>query len=334
MKRAELERDLKAGKVQPLYLLTGSETYLRDAATRTITDVALTGTLLREFNEVTFSLLGDSAMAAVAAAEQLPMMSERRVVRVKDFGRIRETDEEILIRYLQRPTDSTVMIFVAADLDKRKKLTKVLLSECAVVEFAQLRDEEAKTWARGRLKEMGANASERVLSEIIRTVGTDLLTLSTEFEKLVAAAAGTREITLEMVQQLIGRSRELSNFDLGDQIIAGNRKEALQTLHRLLEDEVAPVMLVGLLAGNYHRLAMAKEFLNQGKREDASRMFYGAPAKRDAAMRTLQKSDAVKIAQWIKMIADTDLAIKTSQGGGGVKGARLQLEILVCQLAG
>ena len=41
-----------------------------------------------------------------------------------------------------------------------------------------------------------------------------------------------------------------------------------------------------------------------------------------------------KIAAGIKLIADADLAIKTSQGGGGPKGARLQLEMLVCQLAG
>ena len=38
------------------------------------------------------------------------MMSERRVVRIKDFAKLRETDEEIIIRYLERPADSTVMI--------------------------------------------------------------------------------------------------------------------------------------------------------------------------------------------------------------------------------
>lgn len=332
--RADLDRSLKSGKLQPLYLLVGRETYLRDAAARNITEVALSGTLLREFNEVTFSLLTEPAMSAIAAAEQLPMMSDRRVVRIKDFARLRETDEDILIRYLERPLDSTVMIFIAEDLDKRKKLTRVLLSECAVVDFSAVKDAEARSWARARLKELNTTADERTLGEIIKLVGTDLQTLSSELEKLAAAAIQTRQITLEMVDQLIARSRELSNFDLGDQLVAGNRREALQTLHRLLDDDVAPVMLLGLIAGNYHRLAVAKELLNRGKKDEVYRSIYGPPAKRDAVMNTLRRSDAEKIACGIKLIADADLAIKTSQGGGGPKGARLQLEILVCQLAG
>jgi len=66
--RADFERSLAAGRIQPLYLLVGCEGYLRDAAARTVSDAALSGTLLREFNESSFSLLTDSAMAARAVA--------------------------------------------------------------------------------------------------------------------------------------------------------------------------------------------------------------------------------------------------------------------------
>ncbi|HSS20044.1 MAG TPA: DNA polymerase III subunit delta [Pyrinomonadaceae bacterium] len=332
--RAELDKSLGAGRVQPLYLLTGCETYLREVAVRKISDAALAGTLLREFNESTFSLLSDSAMSAIAAAEQLPMMSERRVVRVKDFAKLRETDEDIIVRYLERPVDSTVMIFTTDEPDKRKKLTKSLLANCAVVEFAAVKDAEAKAWARTKLKELKTSADDRVLGEIVRLVGTNLQTLSSELEKLAAAAIDTKQITIEMVDDLIDRSRELSNFDLGDQLIAGDRKRALETLHRLLEDDVPPVMLVGLIAGNYHRLALGKELMNRGDRDGVNRLIYGPPAKRDAFMSTLKKSDGRKIARGVQLIAACDLAIKTSLAGGGPKGARLQLEILVCELAG
>lgn len=331
--RAEFERSLKAEHVQPLYLLVGCETYLRDEAARDLADVALAGTLLREFNESSFSLLSDSAMSAVAAAEQLPMMSERRTVRIKDFAKLRETDEEILVRYLERPADSTVMIFVADDLDKRKKLTKSLLANCAVVEFAAVKDAEAKAWARKRLRELKTTADDRVLTDIVRLVGTNLQTLASQLDKLAAAALDTGQITMELVDKLIDRSRELSNFDLGDQLVAGDRQRALQTLHRLLEDEVQPVMLLGLIASNYHRLALAKELLQRGARDEVYRLIYGPPAKRDAFMNTLQRSDARKIARGLQLIAAADLAIKTSLGGSGAKGARLQLEMLVCELA-
>jgi len=331
--RNELERALAAGRVQPLYLLVGCEGYLRDASARAIADVALSGTLLREFNESSFSLLSDHAVSAIAAAEQLPMMSERRVVKIRDFAKIREADEETIIRYLGRPADSTVLIFVADDLDKRKKLTKSLLGSCTVVEFAEVKDAEARAWAKGRLKELNTTADDRVLSDIVKLVGCSLQTLNSELEKLAAAAIDTHRITGAMVDDLIDRSRELSNFDLGDQLVAGDRRSALETLHRLLDDDVAPVMLVGLIASNYHRLALAKELLNRGARDEVNRLIYGPPAKRDAFMRTLQRSDSAKITRGIQLIAATDLAIKTSQGGGGLKGARLQLEMLVCELA-
>jgi DNA polymerase III subunit delta len=334
LSRTDLDRSLTSSRLEPLYLLVGCEGYLRDAATRSITDAALSGTLLREFNESSFSLLTDAAMSAIAAAEQLPMMSERRVVRIKDFAKLREVDEEVIIRYLQRPVDSTVMIFVADELDKRKKLTRSLLATCAMVEFPAVKDAEAKAWARTRLKELKTAADDRVLTEIVRLVGTNLQTLNSELDKLAAAAVDTRQITMELVGELIDRSRELSNFDLGDQLVAGDRRRALETLHRLLEDDVAPVMLLGLIAGNYHRLALAKELLKQGKRDEVYRLIYGPPAKRDAFMNTLQRSDAAKITRGIKLIADADLAIKTSQGGGGPQGARLQLEMLVIQLSG
>jgi DNA polymerase-3 subunit delta len=325
--RIELERSLREG-VRPLYLLLGTEIYLRRVAAQTISDLALSRTLLREFNESSFSLTSDAVQSAIAAAEQLPMMSDTRVVRIRDFARLREADEEILIRYLNNPSPSTVMIFTADELDKRKKSSKVLLDTCTVAEFAPLKDAEAKAWAKSRLKELKTTTDDSVLSEIISLVGTDVQTLFNELDKLASSAASTSRITPDHVDELIGRSRELSNFELGDHLLAGNRKKALETLHRLLEDGAEPVMLVGLIAGNYHRLALGKHLLTRGGREEVFRNINLPPFKRDSYISTLQRSTAAKIARGIQLTAATDLAIKTSQAT-----PRLQLELLVCELA-
>jgi DNA polymerase III subunit delta len=327
LSRTDLERSLREG-LRPLYLLLGSEVYLRRVAAQSITEAALSRTLLREFNEASFSLLSDAVQSAIAAAEQLPMMSDTRVVRVRDFARLRETDEEILICYLNNPSPSTVMIFTADELDKRKKSSKVLLDTCVVVEFSPLKDAEAKAWAKTRLKELKIGTDDSVLTEIIRLVGTDVQTLYNELDKLASAAADTGRITLDHVDELIGRSRELSNFELGDHLLAGNRKRALETLHRLLEDGAEPVMLVGLIAGNYHRLALGKHLLARGGREELFRNINLPPFKRDSYISTLQRSSAARIARGIQLTAATDLAIKTSQAT-----PRLQLEMLVCELA-
>ena len=328
LSRTELERSLRQG-LDPLYLLVGPERYLRRVAAQSITEAALSATLIREFNEASFSLLTDSVRSAIAAAEQLPMMCERRVVRVRDFARLRDADEDVLIAYLSNPSPTTVMIFTADDLDKRKKSTKALLDACTVVDFSPLKDSEAKAWAKSYLKSLKSAADDQVLSEIVNLVGTDIQSLANELDKLASAALDTGHITMELVDELIGRTRGLSNFELGDHLLSNNRKRALETLHRLLDDGAEPVMLIGLIAGNYHRLALGKHLLARGGREEVFRNISMPPFKRDSYIATLQRSDAKKIARGLQLTAAADLAIKTSQAT-----PRLQLELLVCELAG
>jgi len=326
LSRLDLEQQIKDGRLEPLYLLVGCETFLRDRAARAVTDAALSGTLLREFNETSFSLLTDSANEAVAAAEQLPMMADRRVVRIKHFPKLRDAEEEVLIRYLNNPAPSTVAIFIADDLHKGKKLSKSLMEKCVVVDFPALKDGEAKAWAKSRVKALKVTIDEQAINQIIGLVGTDVQTLHSELDKLATAAIETGSITRELVDALVGRSRELSNFELGDQLIGGDRKRALHTLCRLLDNEVPPVMLIGLIAGNYHRLALAKELLNRGNGEEVLRM---VPSfKRNEFFAALQRSSSERLAEGIRKIAAADLAIKTSQAT-----PRLQLEFLVCELA-
>src|SRR5215813_5171139 len=326
LSRLDLERQLKESSPGPLYLLVGPETFLRDRMVQSLTDAALASTLLREFNETTFSLFTESANDAVAAAEQLPMMSDHRVVRIKHFSKLRERDEEILISYLNNPVPSTVVIFIAEDVHKGKRLSKALLEKCVVVDFPSLKEAEARLWAKSRLKSLKTTIDEPALNQLMSLVGTDVQTLNSELEKLAAAVIEQGHISRDLVDSLIGRSRELSNFELGNNLVAGDRRGALRVLHQLLEDDVPEVLLLGLIASNYHRLALAKEMLNRGLRDEVSRM---VPSfKRNEFLATLQKSNSDKLAMALRKIAAADLAIKTSQAT-----PRLQLELLVCELA-
>ena len=327
LSRADLERSLNQD-LKPLYLLLGPESYLRGEVAQRIADAALAETMLREFNELSFTFLNDSVQSAMAAAEQLPMMSNKRVVKIRDFSRLKDNEEQLLIAYLKNPSPSTVMIFTADDLDKRKASSKVLLDTCTVVDFSAIKDIEAKNWAKARLKKLNVTADDQALNEIIRLVGTDIQTLLNELDKLASAAIDSKKITLDLVDDLIGRSRELSNFELSDHLMAKNRKRALETLYRLLDDGAEPVMLVGLIASNYHRLALGKYLMTRGGPQEVFRNVPVPPFKRDEYIESLRRSDAAKIERGIQLIAAADLAIKTSQAT-----PRLQLEMLVCELA-
>jgi DNA polymerase-3 subunit delta len=325
-----LETQLANGQIAPLYLLFGAEGYLRDEAARRIADAALAGASLREFNEMTFSLGATDPQQAVASAEQLPMMAARRVVRITDFGKLREEDEAALLRYCARPAATSVVVFVADDLDKRRKFSKSLMDACVSVEFPAMADAEARAWARDYLRGLGAEADERTLSQLVGLAGTGARRLKLELDKLSAAALPAGRITTRHVEALVPRSRELSNFELTDRIVARDRRLALETLRRLLDDGVEPLMLIGLLSSSYHKLALAKSLMAQGApTAEVNRI---APYNVEARKKFLElarRTDSGALARHISRIAAADFAIKTSQAT-----PRLQLELLVCELTG
>ena len=325
--RKDLATALKQGKIESLYLLYGPETQLRDDAARAITDEALRETLLREFNESSFSLGGGDVRAAIAAAEQLPMMSARRVVRMTNFGKLDEANEAMLLSYLERPVASTVMLFIAEEIDKRKKLIKTLM-QLGAFEFAPLNDAELKTWARSRLKTLGAEADPEILHLIVQLVGQDVRRLNNELGKLAAAAMPSGKITVELVEALVSRSRELMNWELTDQMSLGNRRRVLQTLEHLLDDGAPPLMLIGLIASNYRRMALAQWLLSQGAPpREIFRQVPMPPFKQNSFLATLNRTDGRTLARKIGRIAAADLGIKTSKAT-----PRMQVEMLVCEL--
>ena len=56
-------------------------------------------------------------------------------------------------------------------------------------------------------------------------------------------------------------------------------------------------------------------------------------SKRAGFLATARRADAQELVRRIERIAEADLAIKSSLGGGGDRGSRLQLEMLVCELS-
>ncbi|MDX6530689.1 MAG: polymerase subunit delta [Blastocatellia bacterium] len=323
----DLTQSLKQGKIEPVYFLFGPEAYLRDEAARAIAEEALRNTLLREFNESSFNLLTDDVGSAVAIAEQLPMMSDRRVVHIRNFGKLRDADEEVLVKYLARPVETTVLIFTADDLDKRKKLARSLMAGAAF-DFQPLKPNDLQTWIKSYLKKIKVEIEPRAGHRIMEIVRSDLHTVINELNKLAAASLPSGRITTEMVDALISRSREHMNWELSDHLVSGNRTAALKTVRDLLDDGVEPVLLIGLIAGTYRRMALANSLLTQGAAP--AKIFSEVrmqPFKQGAYLSMLRQIDSGAMAQRIQRIAQADLAIKTSKAT-----PRMQVEMLVCEL--
>ena len=341
LSREDLRNQLKRREFAPVYLLFGAETYLRDLAAKTIGDLALAESSLREFNEIEHSLNDSKIQYALSDAEQLPLVDKRRVVKISNVkvsasgnkDNLKEEDEELLLRYLSRPAETSIVIFVADELDKRRKISKLLLDKCVAIEFVELKDIELIKWANDRLKELNTAADQKALVQLIALVGNNVRRLTNEIEKLAVAALPDKLITNELVESLVPNSREISNFDLTEHLLAKDRKRALQVLTKILNDGAEPLMLLGLISYNFRRLFLSKELMRQGvERSEVARILKLPYGKQEDFLAVARRTEAETLSLIMQKIAETDLAIKTSKGGGGTVGSRLQIEMLVCEL--
>src|SRR4030095_11960384 len=195
--REDLRNQLRRRELAPVYVLFGPETYLRDLAEKTICDLSFTAGEARAFYETVFSLKADGNLpGALAAAEQLPMMAGRRVIRVTDVrvsstvarDTLREEDEAALDAYLKRPADTSILIFTAEEFDKRRRMAKLLTDSATAVEFSELKDVELAKWARDKIRDADSEIDDRALRLLVALVGPDVRRLTIEIEKLSTAA--------------------------------------------------------------------------------------------------------------------------------------------------
>jgi DNA polymerase-3 subunit delta len=324
----DLRREVEGGRIPPLYLFEGPEQYLQERALQLLYATVDEG--LRVFNVSRFSIGSDNgsgskttAAMAIDAANQMPMMSSRRIIVVRDFDKIREEELELVLSYLKSPAPATTMVFQAAALDRRRKLTTALTKACAVVTFELLDEGAARRWAQDRLKLQGCSIEPAALDLLIGLSGTGLTRLANELDKLSAYADGG-VINDATVQELVPRASEHTNWELWSAISLRDRIRALKLMERLLDDSDA-LPILGSLATFYRKLLTGKQLLEGG----ASKQEIGQATNqwKDSFLALLRRSSRAEIVRAIRRIAEVDDAIKNSLGT-----PRLQMQYLIAEL--
>ncbi len=343
LSREALRNQLKLRQIAPVYLLFGPETYLRDLAAKTIANLAFAEGDFRDFNDTSFSLnTEDNLTRALAVAAQLPMMASRRVIRITDVrisatgyrDTVTEQHESLINGYLSNPSPTSVVIFIADELNGVRKMSKLLKDDTTAVEFKPLSDEEMRKWASDEFKKLGAEIGIATLNQFISLVGSDVSRLTNEINKLATAALPGKVITVELIDALVPNTREVDHFDLTKQLVAGKGSAAVTMLRKILDDGAEPLQLLGLIAYNCRRLLTAKDMMNRGvDRREVANVVKLRYNDQEPFLAAARRAEMPKLVSAIHSLAKTDLAIKTSKGGGGPVGARMQIEMLVCELA-
>jgi DNA polymerase III subunit delta len=335
--QSDFYRKLQAGQFAPLYLFEGTERYLREQALRKLIEAAI-DVSARDFNYAAISVAQGDLGEALGLARQYPFISARRMVVTTGFEAINDEKQlELLKDYLRAPIETTVLVFVSDALDNRRNIATMLRKTCETVSFAPLDERDgAPQWVRDYVARGDCSIDTGAAAYLVGMVGTDLRRLASESDKLMtylSGEKGRKVITKELIDDLVRYARELSNFDLTDAIVAGERKRALVLLDRIFATAGEPpqtlsIFILGALASQYRKLLTAKEMmarnaLNADIAKAVGMSPYGVTHLNERA----RKFETARLLEGMARIAQTDVALKSS-----LATPRLQLELLICEL--
>ncbi|WP_280768524.1 DNA polymerase III subunit delta [Salipaludibacillus daqingensis] len=323
MSYVKILKELNQGKLTPLYLLYGSETYLIEDIIQRIMSQALSKEE-QEFNLSKFDMNEHPVELAVEEAYTFPFMGGRRVVFLKDayfFSTQKNTskvehDLSKLVSYIDHPAEETIFIVQAPyeKLDERKKLVKSMKKQASVMEGRPLEEKELRQWMVEKAAEYHVQFDSRSQERLLTLTGADLMVMASEIKKL-AIHVGEGEIVTEAnVDDLVARSLEHDIFALVDGVVKCQVYQALKIYKDLLKQKEAPLKILSLMVRQFRILYQVKQLTQQGYGEKViAAQLKLHPYVVKLAARQVQKFRNEELLQLIDQLADLDFKIKTGQ---------------------
>ncbi|MDE7000090.1 MAG: DNA polymerase III subunit delta [Lachnospiraceae bacterium] len=262
MKR--IAQDIKNGQLGNLYLLYGEEAYLR----RQYRDKLKAALVPQEdaMNCSVYSGKDINASEVVDLAGTMPFFAERRVVIVENSGWFKSGNDQIAALVKSLP-DTTCMIFVEAEVDKRGKLFKAVTANgCAAL--CEMQDEATlRKWVMGLLKKENKSITPDALNLLLDKTGTNMENIRREVEKLVCYRYYEDGITAADVEELCIVQIQNQIFDMVEAVAQKKQKQALGLYYNLLALKEAPMKILALTARQFHMLLQVKEMKSKGYQE-------------------------------------------------------------------
>ncbi len=331
IKYQELIRNLKAGKILPLYLFYGEEEFLiQEAVDLIIKKVVDPGA--SDFNFSTLYCRDTTVSDIVNIAQTLPFMSEKRLVIAKELEALKAADAGELVSYLASPSPSTCLVMVSNQrkYDKKSIISSVEAAGGAVTAFYQPYDSEVAAWISGWARSRGLSMQADAVQYIKQAIGNDLQKIHNELQKVEIYVEDRKEVSLADVRLVVGDFREYTSFDLVEAIGRKNGEKAFQILAKILREGEQPVSLLGMVAWNFRRLFKAKGMEAAGMEYGEIKKKMGIFAFQSAAFQEqMRRFTLDELRDAFNVMLSTDSALKSS----GVDN-KLLLDRMILKLCG
>lgn len=322
-----LMEDIKNAQFKKIYLLTGEEVYLRNQYKKRLRNALLDPE--DTMNVSVFEGKGINPKEVIDLAETMPFFAERRVIMIENSGFAKNACPE-LADYVPEIPESTCMILVESEVDKRGRLYKAIKNAGRVVEFKRQDERTLARWVLGILKKEGKNITEETMHAFLGRTGSDMENIERELEKLLCYTLGRDVITTADVEAVCTEQTENRIFDMVQAITEKNQKKALELYADLLSMKEPPMRILYLITRQFNQLLQLKSLSGQGLDKSELTKKVGIPpfalGKYQAQCRKFSLQELRKA---VEDCVSAEEKVKTGQ-----MGDQISVELLIVKYSG
>jgi DNA polymerase-3 subunit delta len=311
MRPADFFAAIEKSPLRPLYCFLGNDAYLREKATQCL--LHLWGEeISRGINFEVYSAGSSSLAAIIDDACTVPFFGNKKVILVKDAGKIASHSEEVLLAYVKNPSPKTILIFTGDTIGLKNKHRPLLKKNGLVIECKQPYANAIPTWIQYMAQELGNSIKEAAVHLLQESVGNRLQDIANELEKLSLYVGEGKEITREAIGKAVSSLRVESIFELTDRVGSGKVPEALIALSQLMKSGEPPLKILAMITRQFRLLTKARSCLDQGMKQEKIK---GALHVQDFIWRKLSpqanRFSREKLEKCYQLLLNADMGLKS-----------------------
>ena len=306
-----LNEDLKTGQLNRVYLLYGEEAYLKKQYKDKLKNAMVSPD--DNMNYAYYEGKGINVNEVIDLAETLPFFAERRLIVLEDTGFFKNASAEFA-DYIKDMPETTSIIFVETEVDKRGKLYKAVQAKGRAVELGRQDENTLIRWVASNVKQEQKQISENTVRYFLAKVGTDMENIQRELEKLFCYTLDKDCIATEDVEEICTTQITNQIFDMVNAVADKKQRKALEFYNDLLALKEPPMRILALLTRQFKLLLEVKTMdkLGYGRKEIAEKAGINpfVVGKYQAQAKAFSEKE---LRQIMEDSVETDEAIKTGR---------------------
>lgn len=254
-------QDIKSNSYRQIYLLYGEENYLKKVYKDKLKEAIVGKDDSMNYNY--FEGKNISVKTVIDIAETLPFFAEHRLIILENSGFFKNANEDIAA-YIKEVPETTILIFVEEEIDKRGKLYKYIKEHGYISEMGRQNTSKLVPWILKILKKENKKITENEMKLFLTKTGDDMENILRELEKLISYTYGREVITAQDIEQICSTQITGKIFDMITAVSEKNQRKALELYQDLLTLKEPPMRILFLISRQFNLMLQVKELQKAG----------------------------------------------------------------------